>query len=289
MSEKMTLRRQLLSQFWLVLAGLFVILPLLWILRLAFDGSLDGSHVARPQDAAFWPHELSGSNFAHIWSQPITGFDFMHLLINSLLVAGSTTLIALVCGLTAGYAFARFRFPGRRLGLFAALLMITTPPAGLAIPFFLILNDWHFRNTLFAMIIVYSAVAFPFAVWVVRNAVQSVPLEIEQAAMLEGANRLNIFGRVTLPLIVPSVAVAGFIGFTLGWSEFALAWALIDDPHQETLAMALFNMRSATGVPWGSLGAMTVLVALPVIVLFYLLGRYVIAGLSLGTATTEIG
>jgi arabinogalactan oligomer/maltooligosaccharide transport system permease protein len=173
------------------------------------------------------------------------------------------------------------------VGLFTSLVLITLPPAGLAAPFFLILNDWGIRKTLLSMIMVYSAIALPFALWIVRNAVQSIALELEEAAMLEGARRSRVFRSIVLPLIAPSIAVAGFIGFTLAWSEFAMGWIFISDPDQVTLAMALFTMRGQNGIAWGSLAAMAILVALPVLILFYALGRYVITGLSLGAATLD--
>jgi ABC-type glycerol-3-phosphate transport system permease component len=209
------------------------------------------------------------------------------LLINSLIVAGSTTLITLICGLTAGYAFARFSFPGRSVSLFATLVLLTLPPIGLSAPFFIFFNDLKMRDSLVSLIVVYSAIAVPFGIWTVRNAVQGVPLELEEAAMLEGASGVGLFWRITLPLIIPSLAVAGFIAFNLAWSEFALGWVFISTSSNVTIAMALYSMRGSSGVAWGTLAATSLLVTLPVLVLFYALGRYVISGLSLGTATVE--
>lgn len=280
MFNKMTWQKQLATQISLALAALFVLLPLLWLGRMAFDGSL---HENRPQDASLLPKVWSMANFDQAWNRPITGFSFLNLLSNSLIVAASTTTTALLCGMTAGYAIARFRFAGRKFGLFATLVLITLPPAGLSAPFFIFFNDLKIRDSLLSLIIVYSVIAVPFAIWTVRNAVQTVPIELEEAAMLEGGNGLVVFRWITLPLIASTLAVAGFIAFTLAWSEFALAWVFISNPNNETLAMALFNMRGQNGIAWGTLSAMTILVALPVVILFYALGRYVITGLSLGT------
>ena len=287
MFRKMTWGRQLRTQLYLALVGLFVLVPVFWMISMAFDGTVDGSHLPHPTTFSLIPRLLSGNNISKVWDQPIIGFSFLHLLGNSLMVAFSTMLIALLFGTTAGYAFARFRFPGRRFGLLASLILITLPPAGLAGPYFLLLNEWGFRRSLLSLIMVYTAIALPFALWLVRNAVQAVPLEVEEAAMVEGAGRLRLFGQITLPLIIPSVAVAGFLGFVLAWSEFALGWAFISDPDQVTLAMALFNMRGQNGVAWGTFSAMALLVALPVVILFYLLGRYALNGFSLGAASIE--
>lgn len=280
MFEKMTLRRQLFTQLMLALASLFVIIPVLWIVRLAFDGSVTET---RPNDFALLPHEWSLTSLERAWTAPITDYPFPRLLLNSLIVSGGTALIALLFGITAAYGFARYRFPGRKLGLFVTLVLITLPPAGLAAPFFLFLQDLKIRDSLFSLIMVYSIIGIPFAIWTVRNAIQNVPPELEEAAMLENATRFTIFRLITLPLVAPSVAVAGFIAFTLAWSEFALAWVFISSPGNVTLAMALQVMRGKNGISWGTLSALTLLVALPVLILFYGLGRYVITGLSLGT------
>ncbi len=280
---RMNWRQQLFTQFQLALAGLFVLLPVLWMLRLAFDGTIR----TRPKEFALLPIQWTFANLAQAWSEPRAGFSFLELLRNSLIAASGTTLIALLFGCSAAYAFARYRFPGRRFGLFASLVLITLPPAGLAAPFFLFLNAIGIRSSLLGLIVVYSAIAVPFAIWTVRNAVQGVALELEEAATLEGASRLSVFRHVTLPLIVPSVAVAGFIAFLLGWSEYALGWALISDPQLVTLGMALSSMRGLNNISWGLLSATALLVALPILLLFYGLGNYVIAGMSLGTVHLE--
>lgn len=277
-NRRMTLRRQIATQVCLALAGLFVVLPLLWMVRLAFDASID----TRPADAALLPHVWTFANFVQAWTTPTSNYSFLHLAGNSLLVAGSTALIALAFGATAAYAFARYRFPGRNIGLFATLVLLTLPPAGLMAPYFLFVLSLGLRGSRIALIFVYSAIAVPFAIWTVRNAIQGVPLEQEEAAVLEGASRLQVFTRVTVPQIAPAVAVAVFIAFLLSWSEFALGWGLISDPGRVTLAMGLYTMRGQSAISWGLMSTTALMVSLPILALFYLLGRYLFTGLSLG-------
>ncbi|MCU0491647.1 MAG: carbohydrate ABC transporter permease [Chloroflexaceae bacterium] len=279
-SQRLTRWQQLKTQAQLALAGLFVLLPVLWLVRLAFDGTI----LTRPKDFALIPNQWTWANLAQAWAEPRGGTTFLELLRNSLLVSGGTALVALLIGATAAYAFARFRFPGRRAGLFGALVLVTLPPAGLIAPFFLYLSALRIRTTLLGLVVVYSAIAVPFALWTLRNAMQGVPLELEEAAMLDGATRWTVFRRITLPLVAPSAAVAGFIAFVLAWSEFALGWAFVSDPNQVTLAMAINGMRDANSVSWGLLSATALLVTLPVVVIFYALGSTVINGLSLGAA-----
>lgn len=287
MFRKMNLRQHLTTHLLLALSSLFVLVPVVWLLRMAFDNSIDGSERGRPLSFALFPDKPGLNNIFQAWDAPIPDMPFSRLLGNSLLVSGATCFIALFFGVTAAYAFARYKFPGKQGLLFLTLLLVTLPPAGLAAPFFLFLSDLKIRDSLLSLILVYSAIAVPFAIWTVRNAIQNIPLELEEAAMLEGAGRLAVFQKITLPLAVPSIAVAGFIAFTLAWSEFALAWVLISKPDNLTLAMVLYTMRGRNGISWGTLSALGVLVALPIISMFYLMGRYVLSGLSLGAIRAE--
>jgi arabinogalactan oligomer/maltooligosaccharide transport system permease protein len=275
-----TWREQIVAQLLLALAGAFVLLPVLWMLRLAFEGGIGG----RPDDASLIPLEFTWAHLARAATMPAADQPFLRLLANSLIVALGTALTAVAFGASAAYAFARFRFPGRRAGLFATLVLATLPPAALATPFFIYLNGLGIRQSLLGLVLAYSAVATPFAIWTIRNAVQGVGRDLEEAAMLEGAGPWAVFSRVTLPLIAPSVGAAFFIAFMIAWSEYALAWALISDPELVTLSMALYNMRGLSSVAWGLICATALLVSLPVLAIFYALGRYVLDGLSLGAA-----
>lgn len=278
-SRTMSIRDQIASQLTLALAGAFVLLPVLWMLRLAFEGGIGG----RPDDAALIPQVFTLDNMLRAASEPRADISFLRLLANSLAVALGTSLTAAAFGASAAYAFARYRFPGRRAGLFACLVLATLPPAALATPFFIYLNGLGIRQSLLGLVLVYSAVAVPFAIWTIRNAVQGVGRDLEEAAMLEGAGPWRVYSRVTLPLIGPSVGAAAFIAFMIAWSEYALAWALISEPQLVTLSMALYGMRGASQVSWGLLSATALLVALPVLAIFYGLGRYVLDGLTFGT------
>lgn len=264
-SRTMSAREQIFAQLALALAGVFVLLPVLWMLRLAFEGGIGG----RPDDAALIPKVFTLEHLVKAATEPRAGMPFLRLLANSLIVAVGTALAAAVFGASAAYALARYRFPGRRASLFAALVLATLPPAALATPFFIYLNSLGIRQSLLGLVLVYSAVTVPFAIWIIRNAVQGVGRELEEAAMLEGAGPWRVFRTVTLPLIAPSVGAAAFIAFMIAWSEYALAWALISDPELVTLAMALYGMRGVTQVPWGLLCATAVLVALPALAIFY--------------------
>ncbi len=172
------------------------------------------------------------------------------------------------------YAFARFRFPGRKPGLFVLLFGTLLPPVALMTPLFLLLSALGVRTTLFGLVIVYTALAMPFCVWNMRAAFQAVPKELEDAAFLDGASLWTSFLQVTLPLALPSIAVAALVAFLTGYSEFAMAWLFIDNSENVTLAMAISGMIGFTGASWNLLAALSLLMAVPVVLVFLVLQRY---------------
>jgi arabinogalactan oligomer/maltooligosaccharide transport system permease protein len=179
------------------------------------------------------------------------------------------------------YAFARFRFPGRRSGLFALLLGTLLPQVALMTPLYILLTILGIRASLLGLMVVYTAFAMPFCVWNMRAAFQAVPRELEESAFLEGATPWIAFRRITLPLALPSIAVAGLMAFLVGYTEFAIGWLFVERGENVTLAMAVSGMLG-NSVPWSQVSALAVLMSLPVILTFLLLQRYLMRGLLLG-------
>ncbi|HXD08501.1 MAG TPA: carbohydrate ABC transporter permease, partial [Anaerolineales bacterium] len=245
--------RQLVTQIGLGIIGMFVILPIWGVIRLAFDGSL----LSRPTEFHFFPKEWSFKAFLAVLDKPYQSVDFQILLKNSMLVSMGAALISVVLGISLAYAFARFRFPGRKPGLFALLLTAVLPPVAFMTPLYIILSLLHIRTTLLALVIVYSAFAMPFSIWNMRTAFQSIPKELEEAAFLDGAGDFRTFLFITLPLSLPSVAVTGLIAFLLAYSEFALGWLFVDKAENVTIAMSIYAMTQSGGAqPWSYLGSL---------------------------------
>lgn len=217
--RKATWLEQVLTQLAFVLVGLFVLVPLWGLARLAFDGTVTGW----PLEFGWWPKEFSLEPFAAVWVRATQGQTFLGALRNSLIVSGGAAALSLVLGASLAYAFARLRFPGKRAGLFALLLGALLPPVALMTPLYILLTALQIRTSLLGLIVVYTAFAMPFCVWNMRAAFQSVPKELEESAFLDGAGPLTTFARVTLPLALPALGVAALIAFLAGYTEFAMA------------------------------------------------------------------
>jgi multiple sugar transport system permease protein len=206
---------------------------------------------------------------------------FDRYLRNSLFVGGVSTLITLVLGSMAAYGLARLRFPGRRALAYTTLLLRTVPLAVLAIPVFLIWNEWQLVNSLWGLVLLYVAVNLPFTIWLLYGFVLQVPIELEEAAAIDGCGPIRVFTKVLLPLMAPGLAAAAIFTFRIAWNEFILALVLTDR-HTRTLPVAASLFITDMGVDWGRVMAMASLIALPPLVFSFVAARQIVGGLTAG-------
>jgi arabinogalactan oligomer/maltooligosaccharide transport system permease protein len=268
--RRISTSRQILSQGSFILAGLFVIIPIWGILRLAFDGSL----TSRPTEFRLFPKDFTLAPLARAWEDPYQTVTFPDLLRNSIVVGLGAALVAVILGASLAYGFARFRFPGHQTGLFVLLLAALLPLIAFATPMYVLLSALHVRTSLLALIIVYAAFAMPFCIWNMRSAFQAVPNELEEAAFLDGAGNFTSFLRITLPLAIPSIAVAALIAFLMAYSEFTIGWLFVDRAANVTLAMAIYaTLASGSIQPWSITGSLMLMMSIPVVIIFLVMQR----------------
>ena len=272
----------------LIAFTLLAIYPILWVLALAFSGSQSLMVVDLPADPGFldrlrsvlpWPKTLSLANFTDVWTQE----PFGRWLLNSAVVAGATTLAGVFLACTAAYAFSRFRFPGRRTGMMMFLVSQMFPGTLMMVPLFIIIVKWlHLGNTYAGLVLVYAVTAIPFCVWMLKGYFDTIPLEIEESAVMDGASPATIFFRIVLPLAKPAVAVTALFSFMTGWNEFILASIFMDEEVAYTAPVGLRFFVGGFSSQWGYFAAGSIIVSLPVVALFYYLQKYLIAGLTAG-------
>jgi arabinogalactan oligomer/maltooligosaccharide transport system permease protein len=275
--RRITWRQQVVTQLGLALVALFVLVPVWGLARLALDGAIKGA----PTEFRVWPEQFTLSIFQEVWHKPSQTLAVPGLLRNSLIVAGGAALTSVMLGASMAYAFARYRFPGHRAGLFGLLVGALLPPVALMTPLYILLSALQLRTTLWGLMIVYAAFSMPFCIWNMRSAFQAAPMELEEAAFLDGATPWAAFWRVALPLALPAIAVAALIAFLIGYTEFAIGWLFVEGSQNVTLAMAVSGMQGQSGA-WSKQAALALLMSVPVVVLFLLLQRYLIRGLLIG-------
>lgn len=279
-----TLRETMTIDFFqliLLLILATILFPVLWIVSM----SLDPRDFSRPQGLTLVPPGATLDAYLKVLTKPSPNpVAFWQLLRNSLLVAGGTSLLAVIIGTSAAYAFSRLLFPGRSLGMLGFVLVLMIPPGGTLAPLFVLLNTVGIRNTLLGLAIAFTSSALPFAIWNMKGFIDSLPYDLEEAAQIDGATRTQGFLRVIIPLAVPGIAVTALWGFLTGWSEFILSWTFLTRPETFTLPMVLRGMvgQYASGTPWSQFSAMAVLISIPPIIIFFFLQRYLVSGLAVG-------
>ena len=207
--------------------------------------------------------------------------SFARYLLNSLIVGIVATALTLLIGCMAAYGMARFSFAGRKAMAYTTLMLRTVPLAVIAVPVFMIWSDWHLTNSLFGLILLYVAVNLPFTIWLLYGFVLQVPVELEEAAAIDGCRPWKVFIKIVLPLIRPGLAAAAIFTFRIAWNEFILALVLTDRSTR-TMPVAASLFVTDIGVEWGKLMALATLIALPPLIFTFLAARQVISGLTAG-------
>lgn len=280
--------RHLVLHLVLISFTLLAIYPILWVLTLAFSGGQSLVIADLPPDPDFfdrlrsvlpWPETASLKNFVDV----LTDEPFGRWLLNSAVVAGATTVLGVFLACTAAYAFSRFRFPGRRTGMMMFLVSQMFPGTLMMVPLFIIIVKWlHLGNTYLGLVLVYAVTAIPFCVWMLKGYFDTIPIEIEESAVMDGATPAMIFFRIILPLAKPAVAVTALFSFMTGWNEFILASIFMEEETAYTAPVGLRFFVGGFTAQWGYFAAGSIIVSMPVVALFYYLQKYLIAGLTSG-------
>lgn len=258
----------------LLLFALFALYPITQIVTIAL----------RPGDQllstslAIVPHGATLANFRIL----VLETPFLRWVANSTLIALAVTATGVALASTAGYALSRFRFLGHSSMLNGLLVTQMFPATMLLLPLYLILVKLHLINSYLGVVIIYSATALPFCIWQLKGYYDTIPLSLEEAAGIDGATRWQAFTRVILPLASPALAITALFSFMTSWNEYIVAALMLQDVELFTLPVGLKMFQSNMSTQWGLYAAGALLVSIPVVVLFLVLSRYLISGLSSG-------
>jgi multiple sugar transport system permease protein len=259
-----------------LLAGLLVLVlfPFYWMTITSFKTE----DQMRSLVSMFWPSPFVIENY----EQLLRKTDFGIWYRNSALVAISSTLVATAIGTIGAYALARLRFFGRAFLSSATLITYLVPPSILFIPLYAQIRTMGLADSLAGLVAAYPSFTVPFVTWLLMGYFGSIPEELEEAAMIDGATRFGAFRRIILPLAAPGVLAAGLFAFTQAWNEFLYALVFISDVKQRTLPVGLSTFITGDVYGWGYLMAGAVLTTLPVIAVYTYLQRYMVEGLTAG-------
>lgn len=282
---KLRWRQQLLMQLLCLLIGLTVLIPIIWIVAM----SLDPRNISKPDSLI--PPGASLDAYARVIARPTQNdVSFIRLAINSIFIAVLIAVSTVTIGVLAAYAFSRMHFRGREILMIGVLAVLMLPAIATLAPLFVSMNRIQFgtfnlRASLFGVALAVISSQLPFAIWNIKGYLDTLPREIEEAASVDGANQFQIFLKIIVPMSTPVLAVTAFFGFIAGWTEFYFSSVfLTGNTDLWTLAVTLNSMvgQYAANTRWSEFAAYSILVALPVSVVYLYLQRYIISGLTVG-------
>lgn len=263
------------SYSYLVILAVLAVFPLMWIILSALKAK--GEMTGNP--TAFWPQQFTLDNFRVVLGQ----LKFSTNILNSLIVAGGTTLMGITISAMGAYGVVRF-FP--RFGKALTRVLITTymfPPILLAVPYSIIIGKIGLTNSRVGLIIAYLSFSVPYAVWLLVGFFRTVPLEMEEAAMVDGANKLQVFARVVLPIVAPGIVAVAIYTFINAWNEFLYSLILMNSSSKMTVSVALKSQEGQEVLDWGTMMAASTIVVVPSVVFFMLIQRKIAGGLAQGS------
>lgn len=278
MKQKRLLKRGWLSgavsYTYLTILSIIAIFPLLWIIlsSIKSKGELAGD------PTSFLPKSITFDNFKTVFGQ----LGFGNNVMNSIMVAGATTLIAITISALGAYGVVRF-FP--KFGKVLTRVLITTymfPPILLAVPYSIIMGKLGLINNRLGLIIVYLSFSVPYAVWLLVGFFETVPVEIEEAAQVDGAGKFQVFGQVVLPIVAPGIVAVAIYTFINAWNEFLYALIMTNSSEKMTVAMALKSLEGQEVLDWGVMMAASAVVVIPSVVFFMLIQKRIAGGLASG-------
>jgi arabinogalactan oligomer/maltooligosaccharide transport system permease protein len=241
--------------------------------------SLRPDNRLRSTDLSIIPEDWTFNSYVELFTEQ----PFLRWMSNSLLVAGIVTITGVALASIGGYAFSRFRFVGRKATMLAILTTQMFPATMLLLPLYILLAKVGLINTYLGLMIFYISTALPFCVWQMKGFYDTIPASLEEAARIDGCSRALAFWCVVLPLAVPGLVITALFSFMAAWSEYIVAAQVMLDEEKFTLPLGLKSFQASMSVQWGLYAAASILVSLPVVIVFLMLSKFLVSGLTLGS------
>ena len=279
MTERMGMRRKKIMAgvamyALLALLASLVLIPVLWMVSTAFKSY--GETIAKPP--RWIPQQISFEAFGRLWSEYPFGTYFK----NSFVIVLFSMAVSVFASCLAGYGLTRFRFRGRNSLMTFILVTQMFPSVMLLVPFYSIIGKMHLLDTHLGLILVYISFTVPFRTWTMLGFFRALPLDLDEAARIDGCNSWQCFGRIILPLTLPGIASTSIYAFITSWNEYMFAFILTSRPEMKTLSVGIAEMNGFQQVRWNDMMAASLMASLPLILLFVCLQKYFVSGLTSG-------
>lgn len=266
--------KKILSWLTILLFCAFSLFPVLYVVSI----SLRGDNAFGSRSLMLFDSHSTFKNFYELLHTP-----FLNWMMNSLYVSLIVTLTGVVLAAMSGYALSRSQFKGKQFMLGSLLTTQMFPATMLMLPFFIVLSKLHLINKFIGLIIIYSSTALPFCIWQMKGYFDTIPKELEEAARLDGCSPFATFLKIILPMSAPALVITGLFSFMSSWSEYLVAAITLQDPELYTLPLGLKSFQASLATQWGLYAAGALIVSIPVVILFIIISKYLISGLTVGS------
>jgi multiple sugar transport system permease protein len=267
------------GRIFLLVMLLYTAVPMIWMVLT----SIKSGFAAMQFPPQWWPAEPTLASYQKLLDpQNSVGQDFLRFFGNSLFVSVCTTILGVAVAVPAAYAFSRFSFPGRRFLFFAVLLRNMFPAVIFLVPLFILMRFLGLINTHGSLILTYLTFGLPLAIWLLKGFFDNIPIQLEQAARIDGATRFQAFVKIVMPLSVPGIIATAIYSFIGAWNEYIFAYTLLTKNEQLTLPVGIQRFFSENTTDFPGLMAASFMMSVPVVVLFLLLQRYFVRALTEG-------
>ena len=256
-----------------ILLAVIILVPYFWM----FSVSIKPGNEPFAIPVRMWPKHPTTQIYENAFYP-----EFRRYFVNSFVVSVLTMIASISVGLLAAYSFGRFRFRGAKPILILIILAQMFPVATMIIPLYKLMNHFNLINTYPALVLAYITLTLPVSIWMLRGFIQSIPADLEEAAMVDGCTRLQAFWRLVVPLARPGIAATAVWIAVVTWQEFLFALAFTTTVDMRTISVGMADFQGQYGIRYGELMASSVMVSMPIIVLFFFLQRYFVAGLTAG-------
>lgn len=267
------------GRFFMLFMLLYTAVPMVWMLLT----SIKSSFAAMAFPPEWWPNEPTLASYQKLLDpQNTVGQDFLRFFWNSLIVSTLTTILSVLVAVPAAYAFSRFSFPGRKFLFFAVLLRNMFPAVIFLVPLFILMRFLGLVNTHGSLVLTYLTFGLPLAIWLLKGFYDNIPIQLEQAARIDGATRFQAFFLIVMPLSVPGIIATAIYSFIGAWNEYIYAYTFLSKNEQLTLPVGIQRFFSENTTDFPGLMAASFMMSVPVVVLFLVLQKYFVRALTEG-------
>lgn len=261
-----------------IIICVFALFPFIWMISTSFKPA-EEVYTTNP---SFIPVNPTVNGYEEMLTTESTTFNFRQWTGNSVIVALLTTVFSMVIATLGGYGISRFRFRGRGLLSYVVLTTQVLPGSLLMIPLYIIMSNLQLLDTRIGLVMAYATFSVPFCTWMMKGFFDSIPISLEEAARVDGAGRFRCFSTVVLPLTIPGLVATGLFAFINGWNEYLFASTFMKSYDNWTLPVGIASFQGQYTTNWGTLMAGSVLITIPVVILFLALQKHLVGGMTAG-------